>query len=487
LAEIHKHRLGESLQRFSEILSESEIQQTKTIQDQPLYTGIRINPLKANPKSAIHDLAARYSWNIETIPFSDNAWLIKSAEFPPGKTIEHRLGVYYLQDAASMVPVNLMEFDQPHPLILDMAASPGGKTTHLVDRTQDQGFILANDASQGRIPALRSVLASWGGINLAVTSFPGENFGSWFPETFDRILLDAPCSMENLRPSPTHPLRETTQDERLRLQDRQVKLLISGLQALKIGGQLVYATCSLAPEEDEAVINQVLDAFPHAISIENVSAKLPFKAPGLTSFKSETFTPALVNTLRLWPHITGMSGFYCGRLKKNEPIPSSNEPPPSREFSRTHLVPASQALQHQIYQMISDNYGFDIEILIKHYQLKLFTRYEGVYLIPEAYLENFNQLPFEFIGMLMGLWRAESFQPSIEFISRFGGDFSTGIIHIDDDQVPTWIAGRDIRNPQTDLKASGQYLLVVDSSRRNLGMGKLLPKRLRNMLPKMSV
>ena len=487
LSETHAPWFEDSLQRFSEILSEAEIQQIRDIQASPLPTGIRINPLKANPHKAIHDLTARYSWEVKPIPFCDNAWLINSAEFPPGKTIEHRLGVYYLQDAASMVPVSLMDFDQPFPLILDMAASPGGKTTHLVDQTGDQGFILANDASNARIPALRSVLSTWGGINLAVTNFPGELFGNWFPETFDRVLLDAPCSMENLRPSPAHPLRATTQDERLRLQDRQVQLLISGLQALKTSGQMVYATCSLAPEEDEAVINRVLNTFSNEISIESVSEKLPFKAPGLPAFGSDTYHPTLIHSLRLWPHITGMSGFFCCLLKKHKPIPASSERPPSRDFSRTHLIPASQTFQDQIREILTNNYGFNIQALLDDFRLHLFTRYEEVYLIPEAYLEHFNTLPFEFIGMSIGLWRGGKFQPSIEFISRFGGFFTTGMIKIEDDQVQAWSAGRDIRNPQTGLIPSGQYLLVVDSSGRNLGLGKLLPKRLRNMLPRVSI
>jgi 16S rRNA (cytosine1407-C5)-methyltransferase len=487
MAERMPDPLTESLQRFTGILSAAEIQQITAIQSAPLPTGIRINPLKADPKTAIQDLADRYQWQVKPIPFCDNAWLIESSEFPPGKTIEHRLGQYYLQDAASMVPVSLFDFSQPHPMILDMAASPGGKTTHLLDRTHDRGFIIANDASQGRIPALRSVLATWGGINLAVTNYPGEAFGSWFPETFDRILLDAPCSMENLRPSPSHPLRETTQSERLRLQERQVQLLLSGLQALKIGGQLVYATCSLAPEEDEAVINRVVLAYPNAISVENVSDKLPFEAQGLTTFDTETYDPALKHTLRLWPHTTGMSGFFCGRLKKRNPIPSSPGTPPSRDFSRTHLTPVSQTLQDQILDQICGHYNFDLVAYMEDMRLRLFSRHAGVFLIPETYLENFSNLPFEFIGMSLGQWNGGQLQPSHDFISRFGSHFNSGIICIHDDQVSQWIAGRDIRYPHTSLKPAGQYLLVVDGTGRNLGMGKLLSKRLRNMLPRISV
>ena len=99
-----------------------------------------------------------------------------------------------------MMPVELFNFDDvKNPLILDMAASPGGKTTHLVSRSADQGLVIANDSSRDRITALRLVMQSWGAVNIAATQYPGEKYGAWFPETFDRVLLDAPCSMQGLR------------------------------------------------------------------------------------------------------------------------------------------------------------------------------------------------------------------------------------------------------------------------------------------------
>lgn len=487
MAENIPNRLSESLQRFSGILTESEIHQITRIQGKPLPTGIRINVLKADPQEAVNALADRYGWQVKPIPFCPNAWSIETAEFPPGRTIEHRLGAFYLQDAASMIPVSLLDFNQPRPLILDLAASPGGKTTHLVDRTLDQGFILANDASQGRIPALRSVLTTWGGINLAVTNFPGESFGDWFPETYDAVLLDAPCSMENLRPTPSHPLRETTQTERLRLQERQVQLLTSGLTALKTDGQIVYATCSMAPEEDEAVIDRVLKAYPGAFIIEDVSTQLPFKVPGLTAYSGETFDPTLAHALRLWPHLTGMSGFFCARLKKINPIPHAPELAPSRDFSRTDLEPAPRDLQNQIFDQLAEDYGIDMWEITQELEVDLYTRHAGLFFIPTAYLENFINLPFEYIGMALGQWNSGQMQPSHAFISRFGHQFSRGIIKIQAELVEQWIAGRDIRSPETRLAPQGQYLLVVDQAGRNLGLGKLLPKRLRNMLPKTAI
>ena len=480
-------KIQKSVDRFSPILSPSEIEQILELKSAPLPTGIRVNVLKADPKSAIGEWAARYGWDIEPLSFCENGWTIQDSSTSPGTTIEHRMGQYYLQDAASMVPVSLFDMDIKHPLILDMAASPGGKTTHLIDRTKDKGFILANDASKSRISALRSVLSGWGGINFAITNYPGESFGDWYPETFDRVLLDAPCSMENLRPTPNHPMRETTADERSRLQERQIQLLASGLRTLKLGGQLVYATCSLAPEEDEAVIDALLNRYPGVFSIEDVSGKVPFKTPGLTHFEGKHFHSDLKKALRLWPHLTGMSGFFCVLLTKIEAVPGDFSSPPSRDFSKTDLEELAQSDKDLIIHRIKRNYGLDLDKVIHTYCLELYQRHEQLFLIPHQYLEHFSTLPYSYIGMPIGRWVNDSLEPTHEFISRFGRQFTRGLIRIEDERVEQWIAGRDIRHPDTDLEPRGQYLLVTDETGRNLGLGKLLPKRLRNMLPRGSI
>lgn len=480
-------RFNDSLSRFAQILSQTELQQIQAIQSQPLAPGIRLNVLKGKPEQIIQSLSARYNWQVKPIPFCKNAWQIQKTEFPPGKTIEHRLGQYYLQDSASMIPVSLMDFENDPLLVLDMAASPGGKTTHLIDQTGDRGFIIANDGSRGRIPALRAVLSAWGGINNAITNFPGEFFGDWFPETFSHVLLDAPCSMENLRPVPNRPQREITAAERNRLQERQVQLLTSGLKALRIGGQLVYATCSLAIEEDEAVLDRVIQQFPDTFTIDDISERMPFKAPGLLTYGKETFHMSLTRSLRLWPHITGMSGFYCARLTKTKTILSERKEPPSREFSRTSLTPMLHHQQNQIIKQMWDDYGLDLQQILNKYNLELWNRNEKLFLLPGAYLSQFSFLPFEYLGMLLGVVVSTKFQPSFEFISRFGHTFTKGTIQLSNHQVQQWIEGHDIRAPITPLKPQGQYLMVTDEEKRNLGLGKLLAKRLRNMLPRGSI
>jgi 16S rRNA (cytosine1407-C5)-methyltransferase len=207
--------IEDSLERFKRLMDVESFARMLEALKQPLLQAVRVNPLKGEVARSLDSWVDRYGWDTESIPYCDTGWWIKQSEVPVSQTIEHRLGFFYIQDAASMMPVELFDFQNTsRELILDMAASPGGKTTHLVSKTGDKSLVLANDSSQGRITALRLVLQSWGAAGTAVTAFPGERFGSWFPETFDKVLLDAPCSMQNLRTS--EPIRRVPYQQRNR-------------------------------------------------------------------------------------------------------------------------------------------------------------------------------------------------------------------------------------------------------------------------------
>jgi NOL1/NOP2/fmu family ribosome biogenesis protein len=131
-----------------------------------------------------------------------------------------------------------------------------------------------------------------------------------------------------------------------------------------------------------------------------------------------------------------------------------------------------------------ENFGVDLFEISEGYHLEWFARNSQFHFIPQIYLNQFSSLPFAYIGMPLGSWNEPQFELSHSFVSRFGHTFSRGKIIIEDELVNQWTAGRDIRYPKTDLPHKGQYLLVNDRSGRNLGLGKLLPKRLRNLLPR---
>jgi len=180
-----------------------------------------------------------------------------------------------------------------------------------------------------------------GSFSAALTSYPGERYGEWFPDTFDRVLLDAPCSGESLRTAERRKTRFVSQTERLQLQRRQIKLLESAIRAVKPGGQVVYSTCTLAPEEDEAVLDALLDRHPQQIALESVERLLPVPAPGLTNDGNQVFHSDVSKAVRLWPQLYDTSGFFAALIRKRDTITSEPAAPPERSLKRAGFAALS--------------------------------------------------------------------------------------------------------------------------------------------------
>jgi 16S rRNA (cytosine1407-C5)-methyltransferase len=465
-------------------LPPEEYQQLLAGMNQPLDISIRINTLKADPKSAIAKWSALYGWKAKPVPFCPTGFWIRSFDTPPSTTIEHRLGYFYIQEAASMLPPELFDLSGiPEPLVLDMAASPGGKTTHLTALTGDTGLVIANDGSRSRISALQIVLRNWGAANQAVTCLSGEAFGSLYPDTFDAVLLDAPCSMQGLRSAESHISRTITLNEIETLAARQLRLLESALRAAKPGGQVVYSTCTLAPQEDELVLDALLKRFSRQVRIEDMCARLPIPAPALTAIDGHELPNQVRNALRLWPHRLGTAGFFAARLTKLEGLPETTGSrwriPPADMTYRPILRKAKQ----RVVQFINDLYGFNLEEILEKSSLDVTLLKEQYYLVPEKLNETFSRLPILSAGLPLGKPFKDDLQISHEFVSRFGDRFKSGVLFLDDEFLDSWLRGEDIRGYRSEGIPTGEIYAVRDRSGRNLGRGKLSEGRLKNMLP----
>ena len=452
--------------------------------ERPLISAIRTNPLKAGPQ-AIQDWAKTYGWQIRPVPYCPTGWWIPEALTAPAQPIEHRLGYYYIQDAASMLPVELFDLQpDPNQLILDMAASPGGKTTHLLSRSGDQSLVVANDSSLDRVTALRLVLQTWGAANTAVTSFPGEKFGGWFPETFDRILLDAPCSMQNLRSTDAHPMRPISTKERASLAQRQTRLLGSAFQALKTGGQLVYATCTLAPEEDEAVLDNLIQLYGTAVQIVNLDKKLPAPAPALSGDGNRSYHPSVTHAARLYPHRFGTSGFFCALLTKTEPVDNPGYTLPLRDLGRTGL----ERLRHRdsvaLCDQLQQAFGYDYTPQMAAQRLALWQRNEQFFILPETWIQHFAEIPFQAVGLLLGENSPDGLIPSHEWLTRFAPQFERGRVTLNDTQSAAWMRGEDIQASFDAPQLASRIVAVFDEQERLLGRGRVFTSRLKNMLPR---
>ena len=182
-------------------------------------------------------------WSAEGVFTPDDA--------DPGDRLDYHTGTAYPQDAASQVPVQLLD-PQPGEIIVDTCAAPGSKTTQIGLRLGDDGLVVACDASKPRRQVLVENLARQGVGCAVVTPMPVETLAERFPGAADAVLVDAPCS--------GHEERSDKQVARMAL--RQLALLTAVAPLVRAGGRLVYSTCTAYEAEDEGVISQFLESHP---------------------------------------------------------------------------------------------------------------------------------------------------------------------------------------------------------------------------------
>ncbi len=475
-----------ALERFRNLLSPQSFANLLSDLESLLYPAIRLNPLKATTQDLLQ-WAERYSWQLDPVPFCPLGWWVKEANVSVSQTVEHRFGYYYIQEAASMLPAELFTFKHlDHPLILDMAASPGGKTTHLISRSEDRGLVIANDSSAARLTALRLVLQNWGAVNVAVTNFPGERFGSWFPETFDAVLLDAPCSMQGLRSSESHPMRPISEREQNMLAQRQARMLESALRAVKVGGQVVYATCTLTPEENEGVLDRILRQYGSAVQVEDANRLLPVPAPGLVNEECKQYDPQVERAVRLWPHLYHTAGFFAAHLTKLSPMNSGKRVVFESAFSlqRVGFLPLEKREIISLISNFENDYGFDLGSLLVEYDLSLWRRRETIYAFPNRYFSKFSSMPVHTLGMALGEKTPQGFIPAHEWVTRFYQSFLRGHYPLPDEYRPAWLRGEDLRDFHPGEYPSGRVVLVQDAHSQFIGLGKITSQRLKNLLPR---
>ena len=479
----HPSAFAESLERLKSLIPPEQLPRLLAELKKPLPSAIRINLLKSSLED-ITKWSNRYGWALTPIPFCKTGFVVQKAEKSISQVIEHKMGSFYIQDAASMLPVELFDFSStPHPLILDMAASPGGKTTHIISNSNDRGFVIANDPNQARIPALHSVIQNWSAANVAITQFPGEKFGAWFPETFDMVLLDAPCSMEGLRATEAHPLRSISTNERSRLAQRQFSLLESAILCAKVGGQTVYSTCTLAPEEDEMVLDRLLEKYPESIKVGKIPSSLRVNAPALSQYQEVSFHSQVTNAVRLWPHMFGTAGFFAARLTKISNCPSPNVSYPAVDMEKSGYSEMSTQTSNSVSESLLTQYGFDLRNWFAAQDLRLYQKGNKVFAITSIYQNLAVNLPFQSLGMVIAEENPDGWQISHEFCSRFGRNFISGMVTLPEERVASWLCGED-QQGFTPPRKGNPIVVVFDTDGRNLGRGKILSDRLKNLLPR---
>ncbi len=304
----------------------------------PPARGIRVNPLKIEPE-AFRRLAP---WPLEPVP-----WCPEGFYYPgdarPGPHPFFYAGLYYIQEPSAMA-VGEVVAPAPGERVLDLAAAPGGKTTHLAGRMRGQGLLIANEVDPRRTRGLLENVERWG-ARLAVIGAPVERLAQRFGPSFDRVLLDAPCSGEGMFRKDPGARAHWGPGMPRRMAEVQRRLLDAAAGLVRPGGVLVYSTCTFAPEENEGVVGGFLAEHPE-FDVADARIYQGF-APGVPEWGGGD--PRLKKTARLWPHRLRGEGHYLAKLVRSEgeaARPPRFAPPRPREeamrafraFAKAHLA-----------------------------------------------------------------------------------------------------------------------------------------------------
>lgn len=308
---------AEFRERMEKLIGEDDAEKFFEISYNNTPSSIRCNTLKISVEK-LKDRFKKMNWEIEQ-PFEKfpEVMIIRSKLNPGelGKTKEHLLGYYYVQEISSMLPMLALS-PREDEFVLDLCASPGSKTTQAAAMMKNKGTIIANDKVLGRIRVLISNLERCGAMNNIVMRMDGVKLCERFEKVgmkFDKILVDAPCSGEGT-------LRKSIKTYEMwnikvinSLSRLQMRLAYSALRLLKVGGEMIYSTCTLSPEENENVVDYLIKNFN--IEIEKIDLPLKTRC-GVAEWEGKEYDEQVKNCVRLYPQDNNTDGFFLAKIKK---------------------------------------------------------------------------------------------------------------------------------------------------------------------------
>ncbi|MSR86867.1 NOL1/NOP2/sun family putative RNA methylase [Candidatus Peribacteria bacterium] len=452
---------------FDRYAAFTDLSALKAASVKPLRKSFRVNTLKSSVEQ-FKTIAGERGWQISPVPWCPEAFYIEREDRSQalGKDLLHLLGHVYMQEAASMLPPALLD-PQPGEVILDMSAAPGSKTTQMAARMQNTGVIICNDVQEKRLWTLKTALHRSGVTNNIVTKKVGQWFAKNMTERFDRVLCDAPCTAQGTSRKDSDALIYCSDDNIGKMAKLQRELLESAVHACKVGGRIVYSTCTLTPEENEEVVRSILNKFCDQLEVVDPRTELRITNDGLRKFFDKAVEDSLIvqnslsrnpqseirnlPLLRLWPQTFDTEGFFCAVLKKTAPTRHKEK----FDFVRFQEELLPPARQKDIAKQCEELYGTSF----LHDRDQLFLRADQIIIANEACadfkmpVQNYA-LGIPFARKLEG---GPSFAPGAsagrrirlqhEIITLRGQEATKNVLELSEKDVDALLDGKDISCP----------------------------------------
>ncbi|MFI8418184.1 16S rRNA (cytosine(1407)-C(5))-methyltransferase RsmF [Serratia sp. NPDC078593] len=431
----------------------------------PLRRSLRVNTLKISVEGFLA-LVKNYDWQLEPIPWcAEGFWITRDDDaLRLGSAAEHLSGLFYIQEASSMLPVSaLFHGNQMPEHVLDVAAAPGSKTTQIAALMNNDGGIVANEYSASRVKVLHANISRCGVKNTALTHFDGRVFGAALPAAFDAVLLDAPCSGEGVVRKDPEAMSNWSPESVQSIAETQRELIDSAFHALAPGGVMVYSTCTLNAHENQQVVNSLLATYGDAVSVEPLGTLFPGAEKALTA---EGF-------LHVFPQIYDSEGFFVARLRKHHAVPQL--PKPSYKLGKFPFSPLSakdSALVRQAAAAVGLAWHPDSNTL--------WARDKEIWLFPAALEAMIGKVRFSRIGLKLAERFPKGFRWQHEAVLALADGQGKLAFELDAALAQEWFHGRDLYPdppPQSDE-------CIVTYQQQPLGIAKRIGSRIKNNLPR---
>ena len=419
----------------------------------PRNFGLRVNVGKISPEE-FQKLAP---FHLQPVPWTENGFyytLEEDNSVLPARHPFYYAGLYYLQEPSAMTPAAMLKVT-PGEKVLDLCAAPGGKATELGARLHGKGLLVANDISASRAKALLKNIEVFGISNAFVTNETPAHLAGQFPEFFDKILVDAPCSGEGMFRKDPAVAKAWDAEKPFACAKQQKEIITQAANMLAPGGQMLYSTCTFSPEENEQVIAYLLDSRDDMEVLE---------LPQMEGFSRGIH---LSRCVRIWPHKMNGEGHFLALLQKKGQKAAVKEEVTDRSAGNKKInSPEMQEFFQDITMPINWN---RVEI-----------RKDQAYYVPEE-TKGRTGLTFLRNGLYLGEIRKGRFEPSQSLAMALKKEEYASVVDLEasDERVMKYLKGETLEvEDLQSTREKGWQLVCVNGY--PLGWGKLVNGTLKN-------
>lgn len=451
-------KLPEKFEKKMKTLLQDEYDSYLKCYEEPRHYGLRVN----TNKISVEDFLKIAPWPLTPVPWIPNGFYYDGDTIQPSKHPYYFAGLYYLQEPSAMTPASRLPVE-PGEKILDVCAAPGGKATELGAKLKGQGVLIANDISNSRARGLLKNLELFGIGNMMVISEEPGKLVEYFPEYFDKILIDAPCSGEGMFRKDKKMVKAWEEHGPEFFSKLQRSIITQAAAMLKPGGMILYSTCTFDPLENEQMVEYLLETCPEFTICEMQGYE------GFCEGRSEyvkDHSEEYRKTVRIFPHKMQGEGHYLALLKKGDAVESINEKPLKQKNGM-------KKIPEELEQFLKE-LTWDID------RSRLDIREERVYYMPEG-LPMLKGVRFLRSGLLLGEVKKNRFEPSQALAMCLKKEEYPRILDlpVSDERVIKYLKGETLDVEDiTSRKEKGWYLVCVDGY--PLGFGKLANQTLKN-------